>query len=75
MTKSRNPYANATGKGGGLSPTHSPYSAFKLIRISVIPAKRQIIRVREIFSTRPNNAIPVVMINTLGPTRANSVLM
>lgn len=45
------------------------------MRMSVIPAKRQTIRVREIFSVRPNNATPVVMINTLGPTRANSVLM
>lgn len=57
-----------------LLDTH-PHSDFKLIRIRVIPANKQIIRVNEIFSARPNNAIPVVMINTQGPTSANNVLM
>ena len=53
----------------------SPYLALRLKRISMIPANRQIIRVNEIFSASPNRAIPVVMINMHGPTRASNVLM
>ncbi len=41
----------------------------------VIPQKRQIILVNEIFSARPTRPIPVVTINTNGPTRARSVLI
>ena len=51
------------------------YFAFKLIKISVMPAKRQIILVTEILSASPNNAMAVVTINTVGPTKANIVLM
>lgn len=51
------------------------YSDFKLIRMRTIPENRQTIRVNEIFSVRPNKAIPVVMISTVGPTSASNVLM
>lgn len=40
-----------------------------------IPAKRQIIRVRDIFSANPDSPIAVVTIKTVGPTRASNVLI
>ena len=51
------------------------HADFKLNRIREIPQKRQIIRVREIFSASPSNASAVVTIKTTGPTRASSVLI
>ncbi len=51
------------------------YFALTLIRISVIPAKRQTIRGIEILSASPNNAIAVVTIKTVGPTRASIELI
>lgn len=51
------------------------YSDFKLKRIRKIPQKRHIILVNEIFSARPSNAIPVVTIKIIGPTKASKVLI
>lgn len=43
--------------------------------IRTIPANKQTILVKEIFSDKPVKPIPVVTINTTGPTKANKELM
>ena len=48
---------------------------FKLNRMRKIPAKRQIIRTKDIFSVRPCKAIPVVTIKIKGPTNASNELI
>lgn len=53
----------------------SDYFIFKLTRMRVIPQKRKIIFVNEIFSASPTKPIAVVTINTNGPTNARSVLI
>lgn len=51
------------------------YLEFKLKRMREIPAKRQTILISEIFSVKPNNAIPVVTIKIMGPTSASILLI
>lgn len=51
------------------------YLICELIIISVIPVNRQMILATGILSASPNNAIAVVKIKTVGPTKASIVLI
>ena len=43
--------------------------------MSSIPANKQTIRVKDIFSDNPVKPIPVVTIKTIGPTKASKELI
>lgn len=53
----------------------SHHSNFMLNKMRKMPPKRQRIFMSETFSANPSNAMPVVVINMTGPTKASSVLI